>query len=85
MKQVQVRTRPMGGVCRVRVDGLEQARWLLDWLSRSFVFKTCEPILEDANPLSCTFRVAYSSQVSPARLDSLLAAIPEVCLSRDAG
>lgn len=85
MKQMQVKIRRMDGICRVRVDRIDQARWLLDQLAQSFVFKTCEPILEDEIPSCCTFRVAYSSQISPTRLSTLIASIPEVSLSSDSG
>lgn len=85
LRQVQVRIRRQDGTCRVSVDDLDQARWLLDRLTESFVFKTCEPVLEDEVSGCCIFRVACNSQTSLSRLNSLLAAISEVRLSNDAG
>jgi hypothetical protein len=62
----------------VRVDGIKNAKWLLDRLGRSFVFKTSEPINEEADSSCCTFRVMCGSQMSRRVLEKLLAAIPEV-------
>jgi hypothetical protein len=83
VKPMNVKIRRFGDTCRIRVECVDQARWLLDRLAQSFVFKTCEPILEAESPESCTFQVAYSSQISPARLDRLITAIPEVVLTSD--
>lgn len=80
MKAFRVWVRPLGGVCRVRVDGLPNATWLLDRLGQSFVFKTCEPICCDGGSSCCTFRVSYGPQVSRSSFDRILAAIPEVNL-----
>jgi len=75
--------RPFGDDCRVRVEGLQNARWLLSRLSQSFVFKSSESIADD-EALSCsTFRVPYSSRVPRSRFERLLAAIPEVRLMLD--
>lgn len=75
--------RPLGSSCRVRVDSIKNARWLLDRLSRSFVFKSSEPINEDQSSSCCTFRVADSSQISRHGFERLLGAIPEVKLMLD--
>ncbi|MBN2293603.1 MAG: hypothetical protein JXM70_14330 [Pirellulales bacterium] len=80
MNAFSVWIRPLGGNCRVRVDGIKNAQWLIDRLAKSFVFKTSEPMDKDRGSLSCTFRVAYSSQISHRGLEKLLAAIPEVNL-----
>jgi len=63
MKAFPVWLRPLGSVCRVRVDGIKNAQWLLDRLGRSFVFKTADPMNEEGGSSYCTFRVAYNSQV----------------------
>jgi hypothetical protein len=83
MKAFSVWIRRLGDACRVRVDGLDNAKWLLGRLSDSFVFKTSEPMNEDTNSACCTFRVAYSSQMSHRRFEMLLAAIPGVQVMPD--
>ena len=72
--------RPLGGNCRIRVDGISNAEWLLNRLGRSFVLKTADPMDEEDGSSCCSFHVAYSSQTSRRGLEKLLAAIPEVKL-----
>lgn len=72
-----------GYACRVSVEGLDNARWVVDRLSQSFVFKTSEPMLEGVRPARCTFRVAYDSQLSHRKLSGLLSALPGVRLILD--
>jgi hypothetical protein len=83
MNPFHVWLRPVGGACKVRVDGTRNAKWLLDRLSRSFIFKSCEPLSEEQGSSCCSFRVAYNSQVSRPAFERLLAAIPEVKLMLD--
>ena len=80
MKAFRVWISPLGGDCRIRVDGISNARWLLDRLGHAFVFKTAEPLNEEYGSSVCSFRVAYSSQTSRRGLTRLLATIPEVQL-----
>lgn len=75
-----VRIRPFGDFCRVRVDSLQNAKWLLVRLSQSFVFKTLEPFGEAQDSAFCTFRVPYNPPLSRSRFETILAAIPEVRL-----
>ena len=83
MNIFRVWIRPSGNDCRVRVDGMQNARWLLSRLSQSFVFKSSESI-HDNNASSCsTFRVMYSSQFPRRQFEKLLGAIPEVKLMLD--
>ena len=72
--------RPMDGTCQVRVDGIENTKWLIHRLGQFFVFKTAEPVKEDEGSSCCTFRVAESSQITRHRFERLLRAIPEVRL-----
>ena len=83
MKPFRVWLRPLGSTFRVRVDGLRNARWLLERLGRSFIFKTAEPLGEDEGSSCCTFHLAYDSQMSPRGFERLLAAIPEVQMMTD--
>jgi len=69
---------PLGSVCRVRVDGIRNAQWLLNRLGHSFVFKTAAPMNEDVATSCCTFQLAYNPEMSSRGLERLLAAIPEV-------
>jgi hypothetical protein len=83
MNTFRVWMRPTGGTCQVRVDGIENAKWLIHRLGQFFVFKTAEPVKEDEGSSCCTFRVADSSQISRHRFERLLGAIPEVKLMLD--
>jgi hypothetical protein len=83
MKTFPVWIRPMDGACQVRVDGLENTKWLIHRLGQFFVFKTAEPVREDEGSSCCTFRVADGSQISRHRFTRLLGAIPEVKLMLD--
>jgi len=64
------------------VDGAENARWLLDQLGRSFVFRSAEPISQDVNSTLCKFQVPGGPFVSPGKLQRLLGGMPEVTLLR---
>ncbi|MBI1904009.1 MAG: hypothetical protein HYS13_23150 [Planctomycetia bacterium] len=64
MSMFRVWVRPIRGASRVRVDGFENARWLLARLSQSFIFKGSEPIFEERGTAICSFRVPHTSQVS---------------------
>ena len=82
MNTFSVWIRPLGSICRVRVDGMQNARWLLHRLRQSFVFKSSEPINDEGSSRS-TFHVPYSSRMSRSTFEKLLAAIPEVTLMLD--
>ena len=64
------------------VDGVENARWLLDQLGRSFVFRSAEPIAQQVNSTLCKFQVPGSPLLSLGKLQKLLADLPEVTLLR---
>lgn len=70
----------LGSASGVRVEGSENARWLLGRLSQSFIFKSSEPVSEELNGSGCTFRVPHNSQLSFSAFKRLLAAMPEVHL-----
>ncbi len=80
MNSFNVWIRPLGNTCRVRVDGMKNAQWLILRLGHSFVFKTAEPMNEERDSSCCTFRLAYNSQTSRRDIEKLLAGIPEVDL-----
>jgi len=83
MNAFPVWIRPLRSNCRVRVDGIGNAQWLLNRLGHSFVFKTAQPMDEEDGSSCCSFHVAYSSQTSRRGIERLLAAIPEVKLMRE--
>ena len=83
MNAFRVWVRPLGSNCRVRVDGIRNAQWLLNRLGHSFVFKTAQPMNEEDGSACCSFHVAHSSQTSRRGIERLLAAIPEVKLMRE--
>ena len=82
MNNFPVWIRPLLGGCRVRVETLKNAQWLLNRLSQCFVFKTSEAIHDDGVS-SFTFQVLHSSQTPRPMFEKLLAAIPEVNLMMD--
>jgi hypothetical protein len=85
MNAFHVWLRPVGDFCRVRVDGIENARWLLGRLSQSFVFKTFEPFGETRGSSVCSFQIPYNPPLSRSKFERLLAAIPEVRLMLEPG
>ena len=80
MSLFHVWIRPLSSACRVRVDGMQNAKWLLNRLSESFVFKTSEPLDDDVATACSSFQVQYGSQMSGPKFAKLLAGIPEVYL-----
>lgn len=78
MQRFDVWMLPLLRACRVRVDGIKNAAWLLNRLSQSFVFKSSEPVREEQGSSCCSFGVLYSSQMSHLTFARLLVAIPEV-------
>jgi hypothetical protein len=83
MSGFRVWIRSLAEDSRVRVDGMQNARWLLARLGRSFIFKSAKPINDDEGPSSCVFHLGYSSQMSRPTLEKALTAIPEVELISD--
>jgi hypothetical protein len=82
MRPFRVWIRPDGDFCHVRVDGKHNAQRLLVSLSESFVFKTFDPMTEEAGSL-CSFLVPFNPPLSRSSLIKLLTANPEVRLMSD--
>jgi hypothetical protein len=80
MNTFRVWIRPLGGACRVRVDGAENAMWLLARLGNSLAFNACEPIQDDEASFRSTFEVPYTPEMPRTRFEEMLAAIPQVKL-----
>ncbi len=83
MKPFSVWIRPLGTDGKIRVENMPIATWLINRLSRLFVFKGSEPVNENECFPCCTFRVVYSSQMCHDRFLKLLNTIPEVRLMSD--
>ena len=77
MKAFSVRLSRMDDASGLRVDGLENAKWLILRLSEFFVFKTSEPLHDVSGSPDYTFRVAHNSQLSGPQFEKLLAGIVE--------
>lgn len=80
MKTFRVWLQPSEYGYSLLVDGVENARWLLDQLGRSFVFRSAQPIAQKMDSSLCTFEVPGGPFVTFHLLRKLLAAIPEVTL-----
>lgn len=78
MNTFRVWIRRLGSACRVRVDGRENAMWLLGRLGQSHAFNSREPIRDDEASFRSTFQVPYTSDMPCSAFEELLAAIPEV-------
>lgn len=68
-----------GDLCRVRVEGMQNACWLLARLSHSFIFKTPEPIRQEDGSFICAFKVLCGAPAQ-SRLRTVLEHIPPVQL-----
>ena len=80
MNRFRVWLRPLNSGCKVKVDGIKNARWLLDRLSQSFVFKSSEAMNENEYFPACVFAVPYGSQMCHSVFTKLLSGISEVDL-----
>jgi hypothetical protein len=83
MNTFRVWIRRLGSACRVRVDGRENAMWLLARLGQSHAFNSREPIRDDEASFRSTFQVPYTSEMPRSAFEELLAAIPEVEVMSD--
>ena len=80
MESFKVSVNRIDGATCLRVDGLDNANWLIRRLSDFFVFKTCEPVREVPDSSAYAFRVAHNSRLSGRQFERLLAGISEVKL-----
>lgn len=82
MNGFRVWVTPLNYEYTVCVDGLDNARWLLDQLAGSFVFRSARPVYHDEGSTLCTFQVPRNSTLSISRFQRLLNVLPEVNLLR---
>lgn len=82
MTAFDVWLRPLGNVCRVRVDGLQNAVWLLQTLHDQAKFGSTQPTGDASESRVCSFEVTYEPPMSRSVFERLVAAIPEVKMMR---
>jgi len=82
MESFRVWVRPLDYEYLICVDGVENAHWLLERLSGSFVFRSAQPISQQGGSAMCSFQVPCNSQLPFSRFQKVLAAIPEVTFLR---
>jgi hypothetical protein len=82
MNPFRVWIRPLQSASKLRVEGAGNATWLLERLSRSFFFKSSQPVVLDADSLS-SFEVPFGADYSGAPLRVFLGKIPEIRLMRE--
>ena len=80
MDTFRVWVRPLDYEYLVCVDGFQNARWLVDQLGRSFVFRSSQPISQDSDSALCTFQLPCNASLPYSVLHRLLASIPRVTL-----
>jgi hypothetical protein len=80
MTPFRVWLRPLGENCRVRVDGIGNARWLLTQLEKVPAIRAIGQLDVEIDAPRCTFAIPYHASLSPATFQRALAAIPEVRL-----
>lgn len=83
MNVFQVWIRQYADYCRVCVDGIENARWLLREMDGSFVFPRGDGIVQDARSTLCVFHVLYRWPLTRSQFVRRLAAIPVVNLTQE--
>jgi hypothetical protein len=80
MNAFRVWVRPQDYEYLICVDGFDNARWLVDQLGRSFVFRSSQPISQESRSALCTFQVPCGPMLTLTKLYRLLSDIPEVTL-----
>lgn len=78
MQAIRVWVRPLGEVCRVRVDGVENTRWLMGRLSGAVDALGSDSLRKGADSGLCSFEVPCTPQFTASRLEEVLSAMPEV-------
>lgn len=70
--------RPLGAVCRIRVEGIENAEWLLSSLKQSLGFEDAERCVVQNAQNYGTFQVPYGQTMPHAALETHLSTMPTV-------
>ena len=66
---------------RVLVEGAQNASWLINELSRSFIFKSALPMANNRQTSLCSFQVPFNSLLPFSVFRRILAAMPCVQLT----
>lgn len=75
---VRVWVRSLGDRCRVRVESMETAHWLLQCLTEKRVLAGLESVEIRRTKTGCLFEIPNSTQRTLATLEQALGEIPEV-------
>lgn len=78
MKEFRVWVRPLGEACRVRVEGLDNGKWLLDRLLNLTIIPNGEAVGRETSSGFYTFLVPYNAMVTRSKLAEVLAELSEV-------
>jgi hypothetical protein len=81
MDTFRVWVQPMDYEYRVSVEGVKNAIWLINELTRSFIFKSALPLASDRQSLLYTFQVPYNALLPYPVFRRILSAMPCVRLT----
>jgi hypothetical protein len=84
MKSFRVWVQPMDYEYRVSVDGEENADWLIGELSRSFIFKSALPLINEDESSVYSFQIPCNSLLPFGVFRRVLASMPCVQLTMQA-
>jgi len=78
LNSFKVWLRPLGAVCRIRVEGIENAEWLLSRLKQTLGFQDAEQCVVQHIQNYGTFQVPYCTTMLHAALETHLSTMPTV-------
>ena len=84
MDTFRVLVQPMDYEYRVSVEGVLNASWLINELTRSFIFKSALPLSSDRQCSLYSFQVPYNSLLPYGVFRRILSAMPCVHLTMQA-
>ena len=80
-RSVKVWLRPAGAVCKIRVSGEENARWLCERLTEREV--QCTTPMKQGSTDFYVFRAEYPRHIAHAQFEELIKSLSEVELMLD--
>jgi len=83
MNQFRVRIYSLADTCRIEVDGVDNARWLIGRLSQFYLFRRDVPLVVNRPAEPSSFEVAMTSALTCLRLEKMLGRIQEVQLLKE--
>lgn len=81
MESFRVWVQPLDYEYRVSVEGAANAAWLVNELSRAFIFKSALPTANDQRTSLHSFRVPFNSLLPITAFRKILSAMPCVRLT----